>query len=493
MAFFKKVLIGMNFCVFLCTGSLMAQGSKATAPKAQDAEKKSGSSAFHRQDPRHMKFSELKFSPPKPERVTLDNGMTVFLLEDHELPTVDAYAAIRTGSIYEPADKVGLASLVGMVIRSGGTRNIPADKLDEELEFLAASMETSIGEELGTVSLSVMKKDLDRGLQLFADVLRSPAFAEDRITVAKNALKEVILRRNDIPAQLARIEFEKLIYGPHHPLARIPTADTVDRITRDDLVAFHQKYFHPNTMILGVTGDFQKEEMIAKLKEVFKGWEKVEVGYPAVEPVKLEFKKSVNLIDRPINQTNVRIGQIGVKRSNPDYFALSVMNSILGSGFHSRLVNQIRTKMGLAYAVGSALVPGDRDYGLFYMPFETKTESTVKAIEAAIAEVKRMQNELVTEEELRTAKDVVLNSFVFEFNNSAQIVARRVNYYYFGLPDDYLETYRDKIAKVTREDLQRTAQQYLHPEAFVILAVGDSKKFDRPLSTLGEVRTISSK
>lgn len=440
-----------------------------------------------------MKFGELKFIPPKPERVTLENGMTVFLLEDHELPTVDAVAVIRTGSIYEPAEKLGLASLTGTVMRSGGTKNVSADKLDEELEYLAASLETSISAEEGTASLSLMKKDLDRGLQLLADVLRNPAFTEDRLTVAKNQLKEAIRRRNDIPSQLTGIEFNKLLYGPDHPLARIPTAETVDRITREDLVQFHQKYFHPNTMVLGVTGDFNTSEMLAKLRETFKGWEKVDVSYPPVEAVKLGFKKSVNLIERPINQTNVRLGQLGIKLNDPDFFPLSVMNSILGSGFHSRLVNEIRTKMGLAYSVGSTLNPGVRDYGDFWIQFETKPETTLKAMTAALLEVRRIQEQPVSQEELDTAKDIVLNSFVFRFSNSAQIVSRRVDYFYYGLPDDFLETYRDKIARVTREDVQRVARQYLHPDQFIMLAVGDSRKFDQPLSTLGDVHTIAVK
>jgi zinc protease len=493
MALPKKALIGFTFAGMLAGATLFAQDAKAAAPTAGRGANQAPPSTFHRKDPRTLKYSELRFTPPQPERVTLENGMTVFLLEDHELPTVDAIAAIRTGSIYEPAEKLGLASLTGTVLRSGGTKNVSADQLDEELEYLAVSIETSITAEEGTASLSVMKKDLDRGLQLFADVLRNPAFAEDRLVVAKNQLKEALRRRNDIPSQLTGIEFNKLLYGSNHPLARIPTAETVDRITREDLVEFHQKYFHPNAVILGVTGDFNTSEMLAKLKEDFKGWEKVAVSYPPVEEVKLEFKKSVNLIERPIDQTNVRLGQLAIKLSNPDFFPLSVMDSILGSGFHSRLVNEIRTKMGLAYGVGSTLNPGERDYGNFWIQFETKPETTLKAMNTALLEVRKMQEQPVTAEELDTAKDIVLNSFVFRFSDSSQIVSRRVDYLYFGLPDDFLETYRDKIAKVTREDIQRVAKQYLHPDQFVILAVGDSKKFDQPLSTLGEVHTIAVK
>ena len=492
MAFLKRLWMVITLMSLLFTGALSAQPPTAASQKVAPASQ-AAAAPFHRQDPRHMKFAPLKFTPPKPVKVTLDNGMTVFLLEDHELPIVNAYALIRTGSIYDPADKLGLASLTGTVMRAGGTTTIPADKLNEELEFLAASVETSISEEEGTATMSVMKKDVDRGLQLFADVLEHPAFAEDRLAIAKNQLKEAIRRRNDLPSQLAGLEFAKLLYGPDHPLARIPTAETVDRITRDDLVAFHQKYFHPNTMILGLSGDFKTAEMIAKLKEAFQGWEKVDVAFPPVEAAKLEYKKSVNLIDRPIDQTSVRIGQLSIKQKNPDFFALSVMNSILGGGFHSRLFNQVRTQMGLSYNVASVLSPGERDYGDFAVQFETKSGTTVKAIDAAIHEVKRIQSEPVSAEELATAKDIVMNTFVFQFANSERIVARRVSLLYFGLPDDYLETYRDKVAKVTRQDVQRVAKEYLHPDQFVILAVGNAKKFDQPLSTLGEVHTITVK
>ncbi len=492
MAFLKKLFVAESLFFLLLASGLSAQVAKPDVGEKEMPAKKAAQ-PFHRQDPRLMKSAPLKFTPAKPTRITLDNGMTVFLLEDHELPTIDAFAAIRTGSIYEPADKLGLASLVGTVLRSGGTTSMPADKLNEELEFLAASIETTIGEEEGTASLSVMKKDLDRGLQLFADVLQHPAFAEDRLTIARNQLKELVRRRNDVPTQLAGIEFEKLLYGPDHPLARIPTAETLDRITRQDLVDFHRKYFHPNEVILGISGDFQTDDMVARLKTVFGGWKLGEVSFPPVEPVKLEFKKSINLVDRPIDQTSVRMGQISIKQSNPDFFAMSVMNSILGGGFHSRLFNRIRTRLGLSYNAGSSLDAGRRDYGDFTIQFETKSDTTLKAIDAAIEEAKKMQDELVTPEELATAKDVVLNSFVFQFSNSAQIVSRRVNLLYFNLPDNFLEEYRDNVAKVTREDVQRVAKKYLHPDEFVILAVGNAKKFDQPLSTLGEVHTLTVK
>ncbi len=494
MAFLKRVLIAVSLMGLLTSSEIgWSQAKSPAAIKAAVTPRPTAERAFHRIDPRHFKSAPLKFTPPQTTRTTLDNGMTIFLLEDHELPTVHAFAAIRTGSIYEPADKLGLATLTGTVMRSGGTTSVPADKLNEELEFMAASIETNISTEEGTASLFVMKKNLDRGLQLFADVLEHPAFAEDRLAIAKGQLKEAIRRRTDVPSQLAGLEYNMMLYGPNHPLARIPTAETVDRITRADLVAFHDKYFHPNEMILGISGDFKTDDMIAKLKEVFQGWKKVPVTYPAVEPVKVEYHRSVNLIDRPIDQSNVRMGQISIKQSNPDFFALSVMNSILGSGFHSRLVNQIRTTMGLAYSVGSILDPGQRDYGDFTIEFETKTGATVKAIDTAIQEVKRMQETLVTPEELSTAKDIVLNTFVFQFSNSAQIVARRVNLDYFGLPADFLETYRDKVAQVTREDVERVAKEYLHPDQFVILVVGNAKKFDQPLSTLGPVNTITVK
>ena len=211
--------------------------------------------------------------PPVAQRVELDNGMIIYLLEDHELPIVDISARIRTGAIYEPGDKIGLAAITGAVMRTGGTASKTGDELDEILENLAASVEVGIGDDSGTASMSVLKEDLDTGLEILADVLMNPAFREDKIELEKVQHRSAIARRNDDPGSITSREFGKLIYGADSPYARTTEYDTINSITRDDLVAFHAKYFRPNNTILGVLGDFNSEEILGKIREAFKGWQ----------------------------------------------------------------------------------------------------------------------------------------------------------------------------------------------------------------------------
>jgi predicted Zn-dependent peptidase len=214
-------------------------------------------------DPRTMTFKPVEFSPPEPERVVLDNGMVVYLLEDHELPLITITASMRTGSWLDPADKVGLAAMTGSVMRTGGGGGLSAEQVDEELEQFAGDVSIGIGRQSGSASLDVLSKDLKRGLQIFVGLIRTPAFDPARVEIAKLQAIEGIRRRQDNPGSVVSREFVKVLYGAEHPTARESSIDSVRRITRDDLVAFHRNTVHPNGMILGVTGDFKKDEMLA--------------------------------------------------------------------------------------------------------------------------------------------------------------------------------------------------------------------------------------
>lgn len=442
-------------------------------------------------DPRTMVFPPVEFHPPKAERVALENGMVLYLLEDHELPLIYIGGMIRTGRVYDPADKIGLAGLTGAVMRSGGTPSVSGDALDDELEFMAASMGSGIGSSSGFASLDVLKKDFDRGLALFADMLMHPAFPQDKLDLAKQQVLEGIRRRNDNPAGIAGRQFAKLVYGPDHPLARESSVETIGRITRDDLVSFHAAAYHPNAVILAVSGDFEKKEMIEKIRRAFDGWPSGETDLPSLPPIRDAFQPSVNLIEKDISQTHLRIGHLGIRQDDPDYFAVSLLDDILGSGgFRSRLFKDVRTERGLAYSIGSVFTGGMLERGMFMAYAQTKAESTHQAIEAIEQEIDRIRKEPVTEEELRLAKDSFLNSFVFSFSNSAQIAGRQAALDYYGFPPDYLERFRDAIVAVTREDIQTVARKHLKPGALIILAVGRSDRFDQPLSTFGKVNVV---
>lgn len=441
-------------------------------------------------DPRHMTFPPLVFKVPTAERVVLDNGMVVYLLEDRELPLVSMQAYVGTGSVYEPAVKTGLAALTGRVLRGGGTERTSAEALDDELEFMASSIESGIGAEAGSAAMSCLAKNLDRTLDLFAQVLIMPKFREDRVVQAKNLMIEGIRRENDDPKNVADRELRKVIYRGH-PLGRFPTVETVGSISRDDLVAFHRRYFHPNNVILAVSGDFDRAEMLAKLGKAFGGWRRAEVSLPTVpEPVPVE-QPSVLLVQRGIDQTVIRMGHLGIDKNNPDVYAITVMNSILGgNGFSSRLMAVIRAKEGLAYNVGSTFSPGQRFPATFEAETETKPSTTARAIGLMEGIIDDMTRTPVSDRELSLAKESIINSFIFAFTTPATVVARLARLEYYGYPDGYLENFRKNIARVTKEDVLRVARKYLHPDKMILVVVGDERKFDKPLATFGEVQEV---
>jgi predicted Zn-dependent peptidase len=439
--------------------------------------------------PRNMTFPPLGFHIPKSERVQLKNGMIVYMLEDHDLPIVSMTAYVKTGSIYEPAEKAGLAALTGAVMRSGGTTSLSPEKLDQELEYMASAIESSVGADAGNVSISCLKKNLDRTLSLFADVLMHPAFREDRVALAKSRTMEGLRRQNDDAKEVADRELQKALY-PNHPLGRIPTIATVKGITRDDMVTFHQRYYHPNTMMLAVAGDFNSKELAEKLESLFPGWEKAAVNYPPVPPVQLDLKPEVLLAPKEINQSVIRMGELGIDKNNPDLYALRIMDYILGGGFTSRLTQEIRSNKGLAYNVDSRFDVGRIFLGTFVAETETKSESTVKATTLMRDLIGGMTKAPVTDEELKLAKDYMINSFIFGFARPDAVVNQQLRLEYYGYPAGYLENYRDNLAKVTKDDVLRVAKKYLHPDKMILVVVGDEKKFDAPLSTLGPVRVL---
>jgi zinc protease len=441
-------------------------------------------------DPRKMTFPPLVFKVPVAERVVLDNGMIVYLLADRELPLVSIQAYVGTGSVYEPADKTGLAALTGAVLRGGGTALTSPETLDDELEFMASSIESGIGADVGTVSMSCLKKNLDRTLELFAQVMTVPAFREDRVVQGKNLTIEAIRRQNDDPKEVADRELLKTIYR-NHPLGRYPTVETVSSLTRADLVAFHDRYFHPNNVILAVSGDFDRSEILDKLRKVFAGWKRAEVSLPLVAEPAPVGKPAVLLVKKDIDQTVIRMGHLGIDKNNPDLYAVTVMNTILGgNGFSSRLMSVVRAKEGLAYNVDSSFRAGSRFPGTFTAETETKPSTTAKAIGLMEGIISGMTRQTVSDEEISLARESIINSFIFAFTTPASVVAQQARLEYYGYPKGYLENYRKNIAKVSKKDVLRVARKYLHPDRMILVVVGDEKKFDRPLSTFGEVREI---
>jgi zinc protease len=443
-------------------------------------------------DYRDIKTPPLRgFSMPQPKRIQLANGMVIFLQEDHELPLVRGRATVRGGGRDVPAAKTGLAGIYGQAWRTGGTVKQTGDELDQFLEARAARVETSADNDSTNVSLDVLKGDFDAVYPIWLDLLRNPAFRQDKIDLAKAQANTGISRRNDEPGGILARETTKLGYGPDSPYARHTEYATIASITRDDLLAFHQRTVHPNNIILAFIGDFDSVKLEKKLRDTFASWPRgpqVAKPDPAFNPA----KPGVYFVSKD-NVTQANIAMVhggGIERSNPDFWAVQVMNEIFSGGFSGRLMQKLRSERGLTYGVGGS-VAAPWDYpGLFRVQMATKSETALESVEALRGEVRRLVNDPVTEEELRMAKESILNGFVFQMDTREKALGQRVLLEFYGYPADTFTKYPAMIEKVTAADVQRVAKKYVHPDRLAVLVVGNQAAFEKPLSTLGEVTTI---
>lgn len=444
-------------------------------------------------DARSLKLPELKFDLPQPERVELANGMVIYLFEDRQIPVVSFYAVIRAGMIYEPSEKAGLASLTGEVLRSGGTRNINARELDEKLEFNAITCEFECRLDRIVALLTTRTENLDEAIGFFADILRNPQFEEARIELAKQKAIERFIRESDEPYDLVTREFEKIVYR-NHPYSRRLGGypETIKKITRDDILNFYSRYFHPNNIIIGVAGDFAKEDMLAKINNYFSNWQKFPIDFPAVKMTEYILDRHLIYIPKDLQQASFFIGHIGVDRLNPDYFSIVVMNFILGEDFISRLNENVRTKAGLAYAVGSYW-----NYykfgGDFVAYCSTKTESSFDAVSRILDELKRIRDEAVPEKELENAKSSLCNKYVFKFETGEDIMKIYVDNEFMGLPKNYLKQYIDNVKRVTAVDVQNAAKKYIHPDKTVIVIIGADEAINTFPKDFGNFQRVEIK
>ncbi|MEA5418592.1 pitrilysin family protein [Spirulina sp. CCNP1310] len=437
-------------------------------------------------------YTELEFPPlravemPNYERYTLPNGIVVYLMENHELPLVSGQASFRTGGRLEPAAQVGLASLTGTVLRSGGTVERTPDEINQFLEQRAASVETDIGDAAGSASFESLTDDLPDVLNLFAEVLQKPAFRVDQLDLAKQQLGGAIARRNDDPDDIASREFSKRIYGPEHPYARSVEYKTLANIDREDLIQFYQQSFRPEQMLLGIVGDFEPRQMKALLAEAFGDWQQAAApplpALPTVEPATLG---GTFFIEQPqLTQSYIYLGHLGGQLSDPDYAALSLMNGVL-NGFGGRFFNELRSRQGLAYSVYGYWSPRFDYPGLFIAGGQTRSEATVPFIESLRREIDRIRTNPITPAELDYAKESILNSFVFNFQSPGQTLSRLMRYEYYGYPADFIFSYQREIQNTTAADILQAAAKYLKPEQLTTLVVGNSGAIDPPLANLG--------
>jgi zinc protease len=430
------------------------------------------------------------FKPQQPKRIELANGLVLFLQEDHELPFIDGSILIRGGSRDVPAAKTGLVTLYGEAWRTSGSATTSGDALDTELAQKAASIETGGGGASTSVDWGSFKQDFDTVFGEAVDLLLHPAFKADKLALAQRGMFTGISRRNDEPDSIASRESTKLVYGKDSPYARQAEYATVAAATLDDLKAWHDRTVVPNGMIVSVEGDFDSVAMEAKLRKVF---EPLPRG-AAIPPLKIEFTgptPGVYFADKEdVDQSTVEIVGLGTMQSNPDYYALSVMNEVFSGGFGSRVVQYVRTKLGLAYDVGGSFGAQYDHPGVFRSVVGTKSATTVAATNAVLEEIDRLKTKPPTPAELNKAKDQVINSFIFNFDTPEKTLNEQVMLAFYGYPPDFLEKYKDGVERVTSADVSRVANKYIDVSKLAILVVGNKAEIKPPLSGLGKVTDL---
>jgi predicted Zn-dependent peptidase len=425
------------------------------------------------------------------QTLTLDNGVRLFLLEDHELPLIDMRVTIRSGAIQVPEGKEGLARIAADAMRSGGSEKYPDQELNALLENRAANMGFSFSLDSGSAHLNCLKEDFPRLLPVFVDVLQNPRFPKDKIALAKQQLRTSISRRNDEQRDIALRKYRKLIYGSDSVYARVPQYDTVEAIRRQDLVAFQEQAVRTRNLYVSLVGDFDAERMEDRLRQAFSGVKegRSELEFPRVD---YRYERSLYLVDKPdVNQTYVLMGHIGGLRQNPDYAELQVLNEVLSGGFSGRLFQEIRTKRGLAYSVFGRY-GSNVDYpGMFFVGLKTKSGTTLEAVRAVRKELEAIRGRGLAAEEVRRARERFVNSLVFHYDTPGKVLRRRMHYAYKGMDRDSFKGLIQEVQSVDREDVERVAREYLHPGKMKILLVGNKQALQEELSALqGEVREL---
>lgn len=434
--------------------------------------------------PEQLDFPELELTFPEVAHHRLSNGMQLYLRENHELPLVEMTLLIAGGSIHDPLDKTGLSRLFAEALATGGAGPLTPRALDRELEANAIQLEVTSSNYAYQIDLSLPGQDLPRVLEILSDLLREPRFDEERVEIAREQLREEIRRRNDDPGAIAHRLLAKAL-APEHPLGAYPTLDQVAALERSDLIALHRRYFRPENVWLAVSGDVSETSLLTMLEERFADWDGAGGAIEDFPALPDPPPGRVLLVDKDLPQTTILMGHRGVAKDNPDTFALRVANYILGGGgFNSRMMREIRSNRGLAYSVYSYFRIGRYLPEPFMAGSETKCASTPEVVGVMRSLMQQMIDEPVSAAELEQAKQSLINSFVFAFENPHAVVSRRMRLDFYDYPEGYMESYRRRIAEVSAADVQRVARTYLRPQQLQIVLVGDSEQFSQELETL---------
>ena len=440
--------------------------------------------------PELAKLGQIKFSVPEVPRRALDNGLIVYIVKDNTLPVIHLSAYIKTGSSYDPEGKTGLAAMTAALLRDGGTAKYKAEDIDKTLEYLGASLETAAYTEEAHLDMTVLKKDLGKTLDIYADILRNPAFEEEKVKIARDEALELIRRRNDKASGAAVREARRMYFGAAHPYGRRSEEATINAISRADLAAFHAANFKPNNVILAVSGDFASEdEILAKLNEEFGDWKAGEIARPVIPAPAHTGGRQLYLIDKDVSQAAIAIMQPSVNRVSPENDTVSVLADIVGGGFQSRLFAEVRTKRGLAYTA-QTYSAGLRERGFLSSFCGTKSETYSQALAEILRQLGLVGSEPVSKEELERSKGSIINPFVFKFSTPHKLATERALEEFYGYRKGYLNSYVEDISKIDAAGIQAVGAKYFDPSNAVIFVIGNSKKFDKPMSEYGPVTEV---
>jgi zinc protease len=428
---------------------------------------------------------------PPVTRVTLGNGIRVVLMEYHRAPTLTVNAQFPGGSATDSPAKAGAADLAAELLRKG-TDSRSAQQIAESIDFLGGSLGAGAGPERLSVTLGVQSKDMDAGLDLFADVIRRPTFPTEELERERKLSIDGLEAISEDPGAVARRVAAETVYGAH-PYGLEPTITSLKAITRDDLTDYYHRYVVPDRMIVVAVGDFKTADMLARLKARFGDWPKANTPQPATPPVPQATRKLV-LIDKPdATQTQVRWTRVGFARKSPDYFAAQIADAILGGGFTSRLIDEVRVNRSLTYSIGSSfseLLSG----GTFGVSTFTKIETTRALIDAATTVLKRAATEGLTAAELAKVKGYLAGMYAVSMQTPEALAGQLGEIAFYGLPADYLQTYLPRLRAVTLADANRIARTYFPPEKLSLVLVAPAAKVMSQLKGLGsfDVRPVST-
>ena len=435
----------------------------------------------------------LRVTLPKPKEADLSNGVHLIVLEDRRTPQVNFSMIIDgAGGYYDPPSSAGLAGFTASLMREG-TASKTSEQISEQLDRLASSVSVGAGltSPFATVNGSGLTNNLDTVLALMADVLMNPSFPQVEIDRYKARQRAALIQSRTSPAFLASERLNKAIFGDH-PLARVsPSPAALDALTRDALVAFHKAHYVPDRAVLGVTGDITLEQAKAKAEAAFGAWKKSGSALAPQTEAPSPAGPTVSLVVRPNSvQTSLRIGTPSIERKDPDFFALTVGNRILG-GASGRLFEHLREQKGYTYGASSGF-GSSRIKGSWTASTDVTAEVTDAALTDFIDEIRQMRDTPVTEKELSDSKRAIVGSFARLLENPDAILANYIDRHFYGLPADYWDTYAAKIEAVTAADIQRVAKKYWSPDRLQIVAVGDLAKVEPALKKLGAYQTFDA-